>query len=97
MKDYKRIKGTRVLGLIEEAIYLNQKMKNCYFWSSPSGAGQRRSYEKYNSLNFIFSFQGRVYEVSMETICSCKNVYFKQAIIVDGQSKNIRVLKALVK
>lgn len=87
------IKNSEKKNALQTAINLNAKMKNCYWWSPPRFASARRSYEKYNSFSAQFSLKGKKYEIKMETSCSCKNIYFSQSILVNGENKNITALK----
>jgi hypothetical protein len=95
-KLQKKVKVKSTKNLIKQAIELNDKMSGCYFWSPPSCANSRRSYEDYNSLEFNFKFNGKKYEIKLNTECSCKNIYFSRNIFVDGIKKNIKALKTII-
>lgn len=84
---------------LESIIDLHDKMKNCYFFSSPSSAAMRRSYEKYNSMTTEFELDGQQVKVVQDTKCSCRNVYYKMTIYIDGQQvkKDIRFIKKILK
>ena len=84
---------------LEKVIELHEKMKNSYFYSSPSSATSRRLYEKYNSLTTELSAKGDKIEIIQDTSCSCKNVYYSMKILINGNSsgKNISFVKKLMK
>ena len=83
-----------ILDIIEQ----HEKFKNSYFWNPPSSASSRRSYEEKNSRNDIaFDHDGKHFEISQSVSCSCKNVYYRFSVHVDGMKKTIRALKSLVK
>jgi hypothetical protein len=96
MKNYRRIKGSKVEPLIKAAIALNEKMQGCYYWHPDCHASGRRRNEQRNSMDFSFRFEGRDYSVVLTTRESCKHVYFRRDIRVDGAKKDIRALKKLV-
>lgn len=79
------------------AIALNERMKGSYFWSSPRDAASRRRYEEQHSLEGEFEYKGHTYYVSLTTSCSCRNIYFRQFIEIDGESKDIRLLRKVLK
>lgn len=80
-----------------DAIELNETMQGCYFWNPPSKSSARRKYEEEHSLKGEFEYKEHKYYVNLITECSCKNVYFKQYIEVDGESKDIRLIKKILK
>ncbi len=96
MRDYKHIKGTKLEKQIKGALTLHDQMKGAYFYTPPSIASMRRSYEKRNSMNFTFSFRGDIYEVNLSTDCSCKIVYYKGYFAKNGKTGNVRLLKTLI-
>ncbi len=90
------IKNSEKKGFCEKVVELNEKMGGAYFFSPPSSASGRRSYEKQNSLQGQFRLKGNIYEISLETDCSCKIVYFRRNIKVNGQKKDIRAIKKAI-
>ncbi len=83
---------------IINVINLHEKMKGAYFYKSPGNASSRRYYEKQNSLITKFSYKKQKIEIKQETTCSCKNVYYKMTIYIEGEktNKNIKFLKSLL-
>jgi hypothetical protein len=73
-------------------------MRGCYFYSSPYSAASRRSYERCNSMTTEFELDGQQIRVEQGTTCSCRNVYYKMTIYIDGEktTKNIRYIKTLL-
>ena len=74
-------------------------MKGCYFYSSPSVASMRRSYEDYNSMTVAFMLDGKQIRVEQDTTCSSRNVYYKMTIFINDEvtNKNIRFIKSILK
>ena len=84
---------------IEKAIDLHENMRNSYFWTSYNNANSRQSYEKNNSLTTEFTHNKEKIKVVQETTCSCKNIYYKMKIFVNGKetNKDVRFLKKMIK
>jgi hypothetical protein len=84
---------------LNSIINLHEKMRNSYFWSSPSVAASRRDYEKYNSNDYEFSFENQKIRVLQDTSCSCKNIYYSMKIFIDDKivNKDIRFIKKIYK
>jgi len=98
MKNQKRLKGTKLEKTLRSIIEQHEKFKNSYFWSPPCGASARRSYEKKHSRGTIeFMLQGVTYTIIQNVDCSCKNIYYRFSVEVNGEGKDIRALKKLFK
>ncbi len=80
---------------INQLIEQHEKMRNSYFWSSPRSAYGRRNYEQQHSDSEKFEWNGKIIEVEQRTMCSIRNIYYKQVICVDGIKKNVSVLKKI--
>lgn len=74
-----------------------EKMGKAYFFTPPSSASQRRSYESYNSMEYKAKINGVKYEGKIEVECSCRNIYATRILLVDGEQKRITALKKLLK
>ena len=72
---------------------LNDKFRNSYFWSSPSNAASRRSYENRNH----FEYEGDGISLSFIVRCSCKNIYVSKSVAINRESKTAAALKKYVK
>jgi hypothetical protein len=83
---------------LESIINLHEKMRGCYFYSSPQNASSRRSYERYNSLTSEFEHNNQKITVIQDTECSCKNVYYSMKIYIDDKlvNKDIRFVKKIL-
>ena len=82
---------------IDEIIKQHEKFRNSYFWSPPSSSSARRSYEKrYSRDDVVFDHDGKHYEISQTVSCSCRDIYYRFSVHVDGIKKTIRALKKLV-
>lgn len=98
MKEYKQIKRAKIYKKLIQILERHEKFKNCYFWSSPSNSSARRAYEeRYSSTPINFKLNGVEYCIEQEVNCSCKNVYYSFSIFEDGEKKDIRTLKKIVK
>lgn len=87
-----------VIHQIEAIIDLAEKMKNAYFWSPPSGAGMRRSYEKYNSVPLVqWQENGNRYTAEYITKCSCNNIYAKGEYTKNGNKTTLTAIKNSLK
>lgn len=84
---------------LQSIIDLHEKMKGAYFYTPPASAAGRRAYETKNSMATEFDVDGQKVEVVQSASCSCKNVYYKMTICIDGNatSKDIRFIKKLLK
>ena len=75
--------------------YLSEslRLKNAYFWNSPSSAHSRRGYETKNS----FSYVGDEIELEIKVSCSCKNIYVYRTVIIEGKKTTATALKKFIK
>lgn len=75
-----------------------EKFKSCYFWDSDNGNDKaRRSYEAYNSRDYSFSYNGSDYHFKQSVTQSRKNTYFRPTYSINGEIKDIRLVKKLLK
>jgi len=83
---------------LAEIIDQHERFKNSYFWRPPSSAAARLAYEKKHTRDDVmFEHNGKQHLVTQTVDCSCKNVYYRFAVFVDGIKRDIRALKRLVK
>lgn len=85
---------------IENALYTHDRFKNSYFWKTPTFASGRRKMEaKFYDENpgFYIETEKGLIEVNPSLSVRCRNVYYSLSIKLDGKSKDIRALKALLK
>lgn len=73
-----------------------EKMGSAHFWTPPSSASGRRSYEKYHSRKLDTVIDGHRIEGEICVDCSCKNIYVNRTLLVDGAKKRITALKKLI-
>lgn len=71
-----------------------EKLANAYFWTPPSSASSRRSYEKYQSRELSIPEIG--IDATIDVSCSCKNIYVTRTLKVNGELKRITALKKLL-
>lgn len=99
MKTYTRkAKTSKELKVaIENVLRLHEKYRSSYFWSaSRYNAGQRRREESIfakNNPDFDIVTANGTIEVRPELSISCKNVYYKLNIWLNGEKKNVSILK----
>lgn len=84
---------------LESIIELHERMRNSFNWTSPSTAWSRRNYEQKHSMTNEFTVNELNYQVVQTTTCSCKNIYYKMKIYINGEesNKDIRLIKNLLK
>mgnify|MGYP000887714678 CR=1 FL=1 len=84
---------------IENCLDFHGKYRNSYFWSSRGNAAQRRrDEERFETQNPSFDIvtPAGTIRVRPSLDISCKNVYYSLEITLDGEKKNIGVLKGLI-
>lgn len=81
---------------IREIIEIHNTMRSSFKWRPPGVARQRRYMEEQHSNQLEMKHKGSTYEISQETTCSAKNVYYRLGVFVDGKKKDVRALKKLV-
>lgn len=80
-----------ILGLI---IATAEKMKNSYFWKSPSFAAQRRRYEKQYTFDEIaWSEGGNEYTAKYTVTCSCRNIYASGHYTKNGNETTLTAIR----
>jgi len=84
--------STETKNAISTYLMLNEKFRNSFFWSPPSGASSRRSYEEKNS----FEYSGDGIELTFKVECSCKNIYITKSVSIDGMTTNATSLKKFI-
>ena len=82
---------------IDEAIEHHERMHGYFFWSPPTRAASRRSYERYHSMQIDVEVDGVMYTYSSNCSCSCKNIYFSDGFWVGGAHKDVRAFKKIKK
>lgn len=76
---------------------MERKTKNSIFWTPEYSASSRRNWEKRNNKNYSFVWDGHEYYVEHYAHMSCKNVYTRLIVEKDGEAKDIRILKSIIK
>lgn len=81
---------TQIADIIAQA----EKMRNAYFFSPPTSAGGRRSYEKYNSRPRVeWQEGGHTYTAAYTVTCSCSNVYAQGEYTRDGKKTTLTAIR----
>lgn len=76
----------QIRAIVEEAA----TMKNAYFFTSPSSAASRRSYERYHSHPLVEWVEGgHTYTAEFIVSCSCRNVYARGEYTRDGKKDHL--------
>ncbi|HAY73492.1 MAG TPA: hypothetical protein DCY31_06550 [Ruminococcaceae bacterium] len=86
-----------IIKTIESCIYYHDKMRYAYFFSSPSTSKGRRYYEMQNSIEKSFTYKDNTYTYWSKCYCSSQHVYFSDGFTVDGQRKDVRAFKRVLK
>lgn len=84
---------------MQRIIDTNEKYAKAYFWSpSQSADGRRRAERLFAQSNpdVVFIQGDNRIEVSMVYNESCKNCYYSCRIYMNGEKKNISLIKKLV-
>ena len=74
----------------------HERFSGSYFWTPPANASGRRRMELDNSETLRFRFGGEEYSVEQSVDCSCKNIYYRLLVTVDGKKKDVRAIRKLV-
>lgn len=86
-----------IVNICQAVIDHHEKFKNCYFWSPPTSASQRRHMEARDSQAFEIEYCGDSYQFDQTVRCSCKSVYYSATFRRGGKDKDIRTVKALLR
>ena len=84
---------------INSYLTMHEKYRHAYFWTSFGNAASRRNQEKKFADSypiFFFRNNGKLIEVKPYFSLSCRNVYYKLEIRVNGEKKDIRALKKII-
>ena len=81
---------------VQRALAQHAKHKNCYFWTPPVSAGQRRYTEQQNNWCVSFKHAGDTYTYESCVSCSCKNYYYRGEFAVNGKKRTVRAFRALL-
>lgn len=80
----------QILAIIEEA----EAMRGAYYYTPPSHAGARRSYERQHTRPEVqWEEGGHVYTARYDVTCSCRNVYARGAYTRDGKPTTLTAVK----
>jgi len=74
-----------------------ERTKNSYFWTPDSSASLRRNFERNNNKSFSFDYKGDHYYVRQHASMSCKHVYTSLTVKKNGEIKDVRALKKIIK
>lgn len=75
-----------------------ETMKNAYFFTPPTSASGRRSYEKYHSHELVeWEEGGHSYSAQYTVDCSCKNVYASGSYTKDGKKTTLTAIRNSLK
>lgn len=96
-KNYaQKIAQQKRYALLEEvtrAIDHHERFRNAYFFTPPQSAGERRRYEKRNSITVKFQYDGHEYIYWCDIYCSCKYVYYNHGFGIDDEGATVRPFK----
>ena len=90
--------NTTIIEQIQAIIKEAEKMSGAYFFTPPSIAGMRRSYEKYHSHPLVeWDEGGHHYTAEYTVTCSCKNVYASGTYTKDGKKTTLVAIRNSMK
>ncbi len=85
---------TELIQNLKEIIDTADRMRGSYWFTPPSSAGGRRSYERqYNKPEICWEEGGHTYTASFSVSCSCRNVYASGNYTKDGGKCNLLTVK----
>lgn len=83
---------------LESLITTAEKFKGAYFFTPPTSASARRSYEEYHSIPFFsFEYNGVEYTCEYRISCSCRNVYAQGIYTRNGNKTTLTAIKNVLK
>lgn len=82
---------------LNEVIDWREKTKSSYCWTSYPSASMRRHWERCNNKELEFDYDGDHYYIEQNASMSCKNVYTSLSVYKNGEKKDLRAIKKLVK
>ncbi len=96
--DIRIIDLDEVKKICKDIIENAEKFKYCYFWDRYNGNDRARSYYgAQNSRDYHFVFNGNEYHFEQSVSQSQKNTYFRPTYSINGEIKDIRLVKKLLK
>jgi len=84
---------------LERIVRTHEKYQSCYFWKPAQLANQRRSNEdKFtaNNPDVLFIMGDNQIVVSQKMNETCKNVYYRLDVYVNGVKKGITTIKKIL-
>ncbi len=94
----KLIDSNEAKAICNEILKNAEKFKSCYFWDSDNGNEKaRQRYEANNSRDYSFSYNGCDYHFKQSVTQSRKNTYFRPTYSINGEIKDLRLVKKLLK
>ena len=78
---------------VQSELDLRDRFKNSYFWRSNSVASGRRKSEQNNSSYIEFDHDGHHFFIENDHQESCRNIYHKFNVYIDGEKKTASALK----
>lgn len=102
MKTFKAVEklSHRARAAIENAIKRHDEYKSAYFWTPGANAGARRNNEiraEVRHPEFAIVTANSIIKVRPSYQESAKHCYYDMGVYVDGERKDIRALKRLLK
>ena len=80
---------------VNAALANHDRFRGVYHWRPEGSASGRRILEKRGSMNVSFTAHGHKYEYDAVVSCSCSHTEYHATFSVDGETKNVRLFKAL--
>lgn len=86
--------STEIISKISEIITEAEKMRSAYFFTPPTNAGARRSYERYHSHDQVeWEDGGHTYTARYDVRCTCSNVYASGTYTKDGKTTTLTAIR----
>ena len=83
--------------LLEKTAITHEKYKNAYFWNPSNYSDERRRNEKrFPGESYTIETELGELEVEQTYRESCRNCYYKFSVHLNGEKKDIRIIKKLL-
>lgn len=90
--------NTIIISKLQAIINEAERMRSAYFFTPPTNASARRSYEQYHSHDEIQWQDGKdVFTARFTVSCSCHNVYAQGVYTRNGQKTTLTAVKNSLK
>lgn len=91
------MKKREMMMKVAEDIAHHEKMRSSVFWSPAMKAAGRRYNEDRHTFEHTYEYEGHEYKYESQYSESCRHCYYKGYFYLDGEQKNLRIFRTLLK